>query len=436
MNRLLVLAYFFPPLGGGGCQRTLKLVRYLEPHGWTASVVTTRDRDYWIADTTLLEEVPASAEVLRVGGWTAHRALRWLTRGGVRLEQPQGTRRGAAFHALRALQGWLLVPDGLGGWSRAARRAAEVRMARGGIDALWTTSSPESAHLAGLAVARRSRIPWVADFRDPWVGRATYRPPTPFHDRTHRALERAVIERADRITMVSEAMIEVYRRRYPNVPESRFVFLPNGYDPADWARAAGAEGRGGREEEARFVVLHAGQLAHRPTVRTLLDAAGRLIAEDPSVEGELRLVFLGGNEDLDPDLPARLGLARVVELHDSVPHHDALAAMRRAGALALLGHGGAGDALIYTGKIYEYLTSERPVLAILDPGPARELLLASGVGKVLAPGDVEGTTSALRGWISAWRRGDRGSVKPTAGLLRGVTRQEIAARAAQVLSEL
>lgn len=434
MKRLLALAYFFPPLGGGGCQRTLKLVRYLEPHGWAVSVVTTRDSDYWIADPTLLEEVPGSTEVLRVGGWTAHRTLGWLTRGGVRLERPQGTRRGAAFRVLRTLQAWTLIPDGFVGWSRAARRAAAERIRRGGVDVLWTTSSPESSHLAGLALARRFGIPWVADFRDPWVGRATYRPPTPLHDRAHRALERAVIERADRVTMVSEAMIEAYRRRYPHVPASRFEFLPNGYDPEDWIRAREVEQQGAREDEACFVLLHAGQLAHRPTVRTLLDAARALIAEDPSLEGTLRVRFLGGNEDLPAGEPARLGLGRVVDLRDSVSHRAALVAMHRAEALALLGHGGAGDALIYTGKIYEYLTSGRPVLAILDPGPAQDLLRAAGAGPILAPGDVAGTAAALRRWISDWRGGASADRAVDAGLLRGSTRQEIAARAAQILA--
>jgi glycosyltransferase involved in cell wall biosynthesis len=436
LKRLLALAYFFPPLGGGGCQRTLKLVRYLEPQGWAVSVVTTRDSDYWIADPTLLEEVPQSAEVLRVGGWTAHRALGWLARGGIRLERAQGARRGAAFRALRALQSWALIPDGFVGWSRAARRAAAGRIRRGGVDALWTTSSPESSHLAGLALARRFGIPWVADFRDPWVGRATYRAPTPIHDRAHRSLERAVIERADRITMVSEAMIEAYQRRYPHVPASRFALLPNGYDPDDWARAREEEARAPREDEAHFVLLHAGQLAHRPTVHTLLEAARALLAEDPSLGETLRVRFLGGNEELSGEEPARLGLAGVIELRDSVDHRAALVEMHRAGALALLGHGGAGDALIYTGKIYEYLTSGRPVLAILDPGPARELLRAAGAGPVLLPGDVAGTAAALRAWIAAWRRGAGPQAAVDAGLLRGFTRQEIAARAAQILDGL
>jgi hypothetical protein len=198
VKRLLSIAYFFPPLGGGGCQRTLKLVRYLEPAGWTSAVVTVKDPDYWILDPSLLDEVPSSCEIIRASALTSQRMLGLLRGAGVRVEEPQGRRRPEVFRALRRLQNLVAIPDGYRPWARAAERAAAERVSRGGIDALWTTSSPESAHLAGLALKRRFRLPWVADFRDPWVGRATYAPPTAWHDRRHRALEAAVIASARR----------------------------------------------------------------------------------------------------------------------------------------------------------------------------------------------------------------------------------------------
>lgn len=436
MKRVLMLAYFFPPLGGGGCQRTLKLVRYLEPLGWGATVVTTRDQDYWIADPTLLAEVPHGTEVLRVSGLTPHRALGWLRRRGVPLERRQGERSRGALSLLRALQSFVAVPDGFAGWARAAERAAADRLAAGGIDAIWTTSPPDSTHLAGLELKRRTGLPWIADFRDPWVGRATYRAPTAWHDRAHRRLERAVVEAADRVTMVSEAMLDTYRRRHPRVPPGHFALLPNGYDPDDWARAGAAAA----PAPGRFTLLHAGQLAHRPTVRTLLDAARRLLDEEPALAAQLRLVFLGGNEQVsDRDL-ARAGVASLVERRDAAPHHDALAAMRAADALVLLGHGGAGDALVYTGKIYEYLTSRRPVLAILDAGPAADLLRAARVGPPpVAPGDVAGAAAALRVLIAASREPGHGpgrAAPPPVPPALAPTRQEIAARAASLLAEI
>lgn len=441
MKRLLVVAYFFPPIGGGGCQRTLKLVRYLAPLGWTSTVVTARDPDYWILDPTLLEEVPETTEVIRARGLTSHRLVRLLAGGGVAVERRQGVRDPRSFRKLRRLQSWLLIPDGYLAWAREAERAAARRIEAGGVDVIWTTSSPESAHLAGKGLKRRFGLPWIADFRDPWVGRVTYDPPTPWHDSRHRALEREVVETADRVTLVSEAMVALYRERYPGVPRERFVYVPNGADSDDWRRADRLASTAASIDEAdrdrgRFVLLHAGQLAHRPTARTLLAAARRVIEADPSAAAAIRLRFLGGNEELLPEDFQDPALKGVVELAPSRPHLEALAAMRRAEALVLLGHGGEADSLLYTGKIYEYLTSGRPVLGILDPGPGADLIRASGAGPVCPARDEVAAAEAIGRWFSAWRRGGRLSDVPREPRAAAWERSAVAAQVAGLLFDL
>jgi len=439
-RRLLWLAYFFPPLGGGGCQRTLKMVRYLEPLGWSSTVITTRDSDYWILDRSLCEEIPPAAQVIRVGALTSHRLIRLLGRSGLPVETRQGARRPAIFRTLRRLQSWLLVPDGYVAWSRAAGRAARTRIAAGGIAALWTTSSPESAHVAGLALRKRFGIPWVADFRDPWVGRVTYAPPSPWHDRRHRALEGAVVRSATRVTVVSEEMAALYRERYPDLPPERIVVLPNGVDSDDWRCAEALSSQSLSEDESidrgRFVMLHAGQLAHRPTARTLLEGARRAIAAEPSLAHELRIRFVGGNEEIAPGDPLLTALGDVVLMVPSRPHLEALAAMRRADSLLLLGHGGPADALLYTGKIYEYLTSGRPVLAIVDSGPAARLLHEDARHTVLYAEDVDGAAAAIRRMVRDWR-GRKGPVEePPKTPRRAWERQFLASQAAEMLSQI
>jgi len=433
VKRLLAIAYFFPPLGGGGCQRTLKLVRYLEPEGWASTVITARDPDYWILDPTLEAEVPRTAEVIRVGGLTSLRLVRLLseTRG---IEKQQSSRDASAFRRLRRVQSWLLVPDGYRGWAREAERAALRRIAAGGIDALYTTSSPESAHLAGLAVKRRFGVPWVADFRDPWVGRVTYAPPTSWHDARHRELERAVVTTADRVTLVSEAMTALYRKRYHDLPGEKFLTLPNGVDSDDWRRAADLPASA--EIDGHCVLLHAGQLAHRPTVRTLLDAVRRVIEADPKARAELRLRFLGGNEELQTREWEERGLSGIVEMEPSRPHLEALRAMRRAYALVLLGHGGDADSFLYTGKIYEYLTSGRPVVAILDPGPAADLVLAAGAGAVCRSTDVACVAQAVGALLKSFREGKDEALRPAASLAAGWERKVLAGQAAAILGHL
>jgi len=373
--------------------------------------------------------------VLRVGGLTGGKIVQSLSRAGVSVQTGQEQRKKGPLQALRSIQRWMILPDGYRPWARAAEHAASDRIAKGGVDAIWTTSSPESAHLAGLALQKRHRLPWIADFRDPWVGRVTYHPPTPWHDARHRAMERRVVQSADKVTMVSEAMAALYRARYPEIDPARFVVLPNGFDPDDWRRADLDLAASAPEAARRFVLLHAGQLAHRPTVRTLLLAARLLLERDPAARETLRLRFMGGNEEIGPRERERYGLGETLEFTPSQPHVASLVAMRRASALLLLGHGGDADALLYTGKLYEYLSSGRPVLAILDEGPAAELIRATGAGVVVRPGDVEGAQNALQAWLDAQRAGKDSATHIPGHQTAPWERQNLAAQAARILSE-
>src|SRR5256885_5155509 len=134
VKRVLMLAYFFPPLGGGGCQRTLKLVRYLEPQGWQATVVTTRDQDYWILDPSLEQEIPASTEVRRAGGLTGGRVVQALSRAGLPVQEGQGSRRGGSMRALRSVQSWVVLPDSYRSWGHSAVRSADHAVRDGGAE--------------------------------------------------------------------------------------------------------------------------------------------------------------------------------------------------------------------------------------------------------------------------------------------------------------
>jgi glycosyltransferase involved in cell wall biosynthesis len=236
-------------------------------------------------------------------------------------------------------------------------------------------------------------------------------------------------------------MVALYRSRYPEIAPARFICLPNGFDSDDWRRADlaagdGTRATGDRDAPKRFVLLHAGQLAHRPTVRTLLDAARLLLDRDPRARAELLLRFVGGNEEIGSRERSLYGLGEALELLPSQPHIESLVSMRRAAALALLGHGGSADSLLYTGKLYEYLSSGRPVLAILDDGPAAQLIRSAGAGSVIRPGDAEGVAAILLEWLQAWRAGKGPSAPVSPALLDGWERRNMAARASEILSEI
>jgi glycosyltransferase involved in cell wall biosynthesis len=242
------------------------------------------------------------------------------------------------------------------------------------------------------------------------------------------------------VTVVSEAMASLYRERYPDLAPSKIVVLENGVDSDDWRRADALRPRSveddAERDRGRFVLLHAGQLAHRPTARTLLEGARRAILAEPALASSLRIRFLGGNEELTEGDPLLASLRDVVSIDRSRPHLEALAAMRRADALALLGHGGAADSFLYTGKIYEYLTSGRPVLGILDDGPAARLLAQAGHYLAFGPDDADGVAAAIRRLVAGRGRGEPQAAAPPDSLRETWERRFQASKAAKMLDEI
>jgi len=182
---VLIVSHFFPPHGGGGVHRALAWARHLPAFGWDVTVLAAGLRGYWVEDPSLLARVPAATEVLRVDAATG--VALWRAAAGAR-GAAQGVRTDGP---VKALARFFLLPDSYRAWAAPAVRAGRARLARGDIDAVLSTSPPETAHLVGETLARHAHLPWVADFRDPWVALHYRRPPTPLHAALHRAAARS-----------------------------------------------------------------------------------------------------------------------------------------------------------------------------------------------------------------------------------------------------
>lgn len=419
-RRLLAIAYFFPPLAGGGVHRVLSFARHLPARGWDVTVVCAGAGDYWVRDESLLASVPAATEVIRVPGGSGMASL--LRRGAA-----TGRRSGSRFAWLRTLSDWWLLPDSYAGWARRAGRAAATRLAEGGVDALLTTSPPDSVHLAGAPLARRFRLPWVADFRDPWVTLHFREPPTAWHRARQRALERGVFAGADLVLAASRTHL---REIAATGLAKRAEHLPNGFepDPGPPPEAAAPEGGG-------FRVAFTGTLTLMDDALTLLEAVRALLARVPAARADLR-VELAGPYDLDYEARANaLGLAGVVRFPGPLAHGASRALQRSADVLLLWKPHGPGYRTMVPGKLYEYLDAARPVLALLPEGEEAADLVRSAGGAVLPPGDPAALARELETRYMAWReRGRPPGTRPA--WLDGHARPQLAARLAGLLDGL
>jgi hypothetical protein len=397
MKHLLMLVPFFPPMGGGGVYRPLSFVRHLPKHGWRTTVITPAGDAYWIRDESLVERVPADCRVVRTETWSAQA---WLARG--RRGKPSAKRSTRGFGAARKLAAAMLLPDSYVGWVPFAVRAALEVASADHVDAVYSTSPPESTHLAGLKVHRETGLPWIADFRDPWMNLHLLDVPSPLHAMLHRRMERRVCTGAAAVLVTTRWHETKMRDTYP---ASHVVRISNGYDGEELGVV---DGPAPAPQPMRIV--HAGMLTQHRSATPFLEALARVFTADPLLRGALKVEFIGPREDANEHAAARLGLGDAVAFHDPLPHMQMLASERAAHVLLLVKHGDPRYDGLVPGKLYEYIGLGRPVLALAPPGEARELVTSLRRGEAASPSSGDEIERALRTMIAHYRAGQLESV--------------------------
>jgi glycosyltransferase involved in cell wall biosynthesis len=400
---VLIVTYYFPPSGGAGVQRALKFAKYLPSFGWDPIVLTVReDADFPARDESLLAEVPPGVEVVRTGLFEPYALYRkWTGRAGnaaIDIETNTGSKRpGGRERLAEFVRSTFFIPDARRFWKGPALAAAERTLKRRRVDALFSTAPPYTCHLIAEALHRRHRIPWVADFRDSWVGWLSAPDRWWLPDRVDRALERGVLRNADRLLAVSEGVRSDLRSRNPDVPQDKWRILTNGFDGADF------EGLDADPPAGRFILTHAGSLYGKRDPSALLAAARGLAVRRPDLADRLLIRFIGR---VDPStLESFRTLGKSFEHVPYVPHGASLRALLESSALLLVIDTAAAAGTIVTGKVYEYLGARRPILALAPLGDAAALILGLGAGAVVAPDDAACVEKILEEWMTAWSAG-------------------------------
>jgi glycosyltransferase involved in cell wall biosynthesis len=392
--KVLLVTMYFPPAGGGGVQRPLKMATHLPSLGIETHVLAPDDPKWLHRDEDL--RPPTQAFV--------HRA-RYL---GPRARLPSEEMHGLSGTDLLLAQARLayrrvLLPDASVTWLPTAVPAGVRIVKSEGIDAVITTSPPNSMHLLGASIKRLTGIPWVADFRDAVLGNADQRFDRAAVRAKEKALERVVrlvARSADGIVAVSEPIADEVRRFEP---AGQVRVIPNGCDFDDFA---GLE----YHDSKRFRITHTGSFFGQRDPRPFLTALAESGLDDVVAR------FAGDFRAADREWVEELDLGDRLELLSYVPHHEALELQRDSEAnLLLLPEAAGRGRVVPSGKIFEYLAAERPILAAVPPdGAAADLVRETGSGIVVAPDDVKGLREALLGLHARWRAGKLadGSLSP------------------------
>jgi glycosyltransferase involved in cell wall biosynthesis len=333
--------------------RTLSFSKYLSDYGWKPIVLTINPRAYPSVRSDQMSEVPADVPVLRAQGWDAGRHL------SVKGRYPR----------------WVALPDRWASWCihGVIRGLRAIRNYSPSV--LWSTYPIGTAHLTALWLARLTRLPWVADFRDPMCQDGY--PPDPRQWKALHYVERHTVQLSARSVFTAPGAVRIYRERYPGVAESRWTILENGFDEASFAdvdRVTPAA------DDEVFTLVHSGTVypAERDP-RPLFEAIARLKRRVPGGRLRLRVLLRAtGHDDLYRPVLCRNEIEDVVSLEPPLPYGEALKEMCAADGLLLLQ--GADCHFQIPAKLYEYLRCGRPILALTDPdGDTATVLKTNGV---------------------------------------------------------
>jgi glycosyltransferase involved in cell wall biosynthesis len=406
MPRLLLVTMYFPPAAGGGVQRALKLATHLPELGIDTHVLTPDDAKWPQRDES--EPLPTLAQVHRCRYVGPRVRLR-----GRELHGNRGLERIATEG--RLLLRRLLVPDAATPWLLTAIPAALRIVRRRRIEAVLTTSPPDSLHLLGAAVQAATGARWIADLRESIEA-------SPFRRREVRGewlLARLVARRADAITVVAGPIGEELRRLRPRGPVE---VIENGCDVEDF------DGLAYRPAE-RFRITHTGSFLDFRDPRPFLAALAR------SSDGIVAR-FVGDFRPADLAYAEQLGVGDRLEVLRFVPRRQSLALQRDSEALLLLVADAAGRGhAVLTGKLFEYLAAGRPILAAAPPdGEAAALIRETGAGLVVAPDDVDGLAAALTDLERRWRASELAPSELPPALRHRFSRRAGAERMAALLN--
>jgi glycosyltransferase involved in cell wall biosynthesis len=411
MKRVLIVTYYFPPSGGPGVQRVLKLVKYLPQFGWHPVVLTVANGDFPARDESLLKEISPGVPVYRtniIEPYGLYRALTGKKKGepvDVNVIPEKGARRPMSERLASWIRGTLFIPDARMGWRLTAVSEGMRVIHKEKISAIYSSSPPHTCGVIARSLKRRSGLPWIAGFRDPWTGFEN----TPSRWALPRAIdhrmEKGVCHDADAIDVAWLGIRDGLLHAHPELAAKSIVHLPNGFDGEDYPAVE-------RSRNERFTMTYTGSMYGTRNPRDILRAVGSLAASKLIDLKKIVLKFVGRFGDDVARIIAESPVRDCVETVPYLPHRESIKALLQSDALLLIVDEISGSGGVVPGKVYEYLGAGKPVLAIAEPdGVIANLLRETDAGAAYAHSDADGIAAAF---LDLFRRFHGGEPMPAA----------------------
>ena len=415
LKKFLLITYYFPPYGGGGVYRNLSFAKYLPAFGWEPIVIAPKPKHhYWAFDYSLLDEVPESVRVFRTTSVEPFYLFSALDKLGL-------------SKLRNAVNEYLFIPDDKIGWIPSTLMRAIAIAKSDDIKVIYTSSPPHSVHLTGYLLKKLTGKPWVADFRDQWTFNPLYEPSCRAIDILNTFLEDRAYRVCDGITHVTHTDRFRISGKY-DVPLDKIITIANGYDEVDFS----GKSRHGHSDD--FIISYFGSFygGREKTADNFLRGIELALRKDRWLSQKTKIVFCG-NTHIDHKWLKHSKMKEIIRVTHFKSHSKAIERMCMSSLLLLmLTH---KDTNVITAKLYEYLASGKPILALVPDGEAKTILEKSGVGLFADPYNPVSIRDTV---IDVFKERERGElvVKPNWQFINQFERKNLAKKLSSLFDGL
>jgi galactitol-specific phosphotransferase system IIB component len=356
-EKLLIITYYWPPAGGPGVQRWLKFVKYLPDFGVQPIVFIPENPTYPIVDENLIKEVSDKVIILKRKIFEPYQLASFLSKNKTKKMNsgiiPNQKKQSFLDKLFLWIRGNLFIPDARIFWVKPSVEFLEKYIVENSIDTIVTSGPPHSLHLIGLELKQKLKLKWFADFRDPWttIGYHKSLRLSNYAAKKHKELEYKVLNSADTIIVTSNTT----KTEFQHITTKPIAVITNGYD---------TENVGKQALDSKFSLAHIGSFLSERNPKILWETLVELLIEIPDFKSHLEIKLIGAVSQEILETISGFGLNLYLNNLGYVSHYEAIAHQRKSQVLLLVEINSEDTKSIIPGKLFEYLVSGRPIVAI------------------------------------------------------------------------
>ncbi|WP_396601163.1 glycosyltransferase family 4 protein [Algibacter sp. R77976] len=367
-KRVLIITYYWPPAGGPGVQRWLKFVKYLPGFNVEPVVFIPENPNYPIIDKSLVSEVSKDIKIFKhpinepykLAKVFSNKSSKTISKGIISDQKEQSLVEKLMLY----VRGNFFIPDARAGWVKPSAAFLLDFIEKENIETIITTGPPHSVHLIGLQLKQKLGVKWLADFRDPWttIGYHKQLKLSAASKAKHKQLEKQVLNASDQIIVTSS----VTKREFQVLTEKPIKVITNGYDN---------EATINFEMDTKFTLSHIGSLLSKRNPEILWQVLSDLTKEHVDFSKDFQLNFIGSVSENVLKSIDKNSLSDYVNNVGYVSHKESIVFQKKSQLLLLIEIDSEETTCIIPGKLFEYMVSKRPIIAVGPNGSDVEKII-------------------------------------------------------------